>query len=185
MRELALPSASHRQFVENGTVNAAVSKRTMELNDLFTIVGMALFEELMQPAETIVRDGREEVVRNVHILPVHKNRPACKRVGEEDPCVGQPAKVGVRVLVDIAQEHEEGERRHQRCGPQNPEVKRGPPVRRGAQQSESYEKPREVRQPQDPGGLVRIGLAERRPEEGPRGQRRATAMTSNVPNSPS
>ena len=56
------------------------------------VVGMAGLEQPVQPAQPVMGDRREEVVGDVHILPVDEDRPARERVGEEDAGVGQPAR---------------------------------------------------------------------------------------------
>jgi hypothetical protein len=90
----------------------------------------ALLQQAVKPAKPVVRDPREEVVGDVHVLAVNENRPAGECVGEKYACVRQAARIGVGVLVNIAQQHEIHERSAQRQHPEQENVNGGGPGRR-------------------------------------------------------
>jgi hypothetical protein len=74
----------------------------MTLDDLCRVVPMELLQDKVEPAEPVVRDTREEVVGQVHVLAVDEDSPSRERVGKEHARVGQSAGVGICVLVDVA-----------------------------------------------------------------------------------
>jgi len=74
--------------------------------------------------QAVVGDGGEEMVGDMHVLTVDEHRPPREWVGEEYAGVGQAPVVGVRVLVDVPQEHEEHERRGHRNEPKEREIQR-------------------------------------------------------------
>ena len=99
-----------------------LAERPVRLDDLLPIGRVVLLEDLVQVPQAIVGDRREEMVGDVHVLAVDEHGPSREGVGEEDAGVGQAARVRVRMLVDVPQEHEEHEGRHQRDQPEQREV---------------------------------------------------------------
>ena len=99
-----------------------LAERPVRLDDLLPIGRVVLLEDLVQVAEAIVGDRREEMMGDVHVLAVDEHGPSGEGVGEEDAGVGQAARVGVRMLVDVPQEHEEHEGRRQRDEPEQGEI---------------------------------------------------------------
>ena len=52
---------------------------------------LAIIWAIMEAGKAVVRDRREKVMGDVHVLPVNEDRPPRERVGVKDPRVRQPA----------------------------------------------------------------------------------------------
>ena len=71
-----------------------------------TVGVVGILQQVVERSKVIVRNGREEMMGDMHVLAIDEHGPSRERIGEEHARVRQPAGVGVRMLVDIPQEHE-------------------------------------------------------------------------------
>ena len=60
----------------------------------------------MQTAQAVVRDGSEEVVRQVKVLSDGENRETQERIHFKNPGVRNPATPTITMLHHLAQHHE-------------------------------------------------------------------------------
>ena len=88
-------------------------------DDRLVRVLRVLHQEFVEFLQPIVRYGRVHVVRQMVFLAHREHRKVDRAPDEERPRIRQPTAVGVPVLHDLPQDHEERERRENRYQPQH------------------------------------------------------------------